>query len=54
MPLYHVPVLILTNTEIRNLEEKLRTSEENNEIRQNRLIEAETSIHDSETIISDF
>ena len=54
MPRYRLLVPILTNTEIRNLQEQLRTSEENNEILQNRLIVAETSIHDSETVILDF
>ncbi len=54
MPLYQVPVPIMINTKICNLQEHLRTSEENNEILQNCLIETETSIHDSETVISDF
>ncbi len=47
MPLYRVPVLTLTNTEIRDLQDQLRIAEANNQTLQNRLIEAENINNDS-------
>ena len=54
MPLYCVPTPTLTNTEIRNLQEQLRISEENNQTLQNRLIEAETINNDTEQVLADY
>ena len=48
MPLYHVPVPTLMNTEIRDLQDQLRIAEANNQTLQNLLIEAKNINKDSD------
>ena len=54
MPLYHVPVPTLTNTEIRDLQDQLRIAEANNQTLQNRLIEGKNINNDSDEVLADY